>query len=41
VAAERYDGFGQDDDGVWTAPSGSRIIWFKDPEGHVLSLSQH
>ena len=41
VAAEIYDGFGQDDDGVWTAPSGARIIWFKDPEGHVLSLSQN
>lgn len=41
VAAEVYDGFGQDADGVWTAPSGSRIIWFKDPEGNVLSLSQH
>lgn len=30
-----------DEAGVWTAPSGSRIAWFHDPDGNVLSLSQH
>jgi catechol 2,3-dioxygenase-like lactoylglutathione lyase family enzyme len=34
-----YDGFGQDDAGVWTAPSGTRIAWFEDPEGNNLSLN--
>jgi catechol 2,3-dioxygenase-like lactoylglutathione lyase family enzyme len=26
---------------IWTAPSGDRIAWFKDPDGNVLSVSQH
>lgn len=41
VEPNRYEGFGQDEDGVWTAPSGSRIVWFADPDGNVLSLAQH
>ena len=28
-------------DGVWTPPNGDRVAWFKDPEGNVLSISQH
>jgi catechol 2,3-dioxygenase-like lactoylglutathione lyase family enzyme len=27
--------------GIWTAPSGDKVAWFKDPDGNVLSLSQH
>jgi catechol 2,3-dioxygenase-like lactoylglutathione lyase family enzyme len=27
--------------GIWTAPGGARIAWFKDPDGNVLSVSQH
>jgi len=27
--------------GIWTAPGGDRIAWFKDPDGNVLSLAQH
>jgi catechol 2,3-dioxygenase-like lactoylglutathione lyase family enzyme len=27
--------------GIWNAPSGDRIAWFKDPDGNVLSVSQH
>jgi catechol 2,3-dioxygenase-like lactoylglutathione lyase family enzyme len=34
-----YDGMGQDDAGVWTAPSGRRIAWFTDPDGNNLSLN--
>jgi len=41
VSCELYAGFGQDARGVWTNPEGSaRIVWFKDPEGNVLSLTQ-
>jgi hypothetical protein len=29
----------QDEQGVWTAPSGDRIAWFADPDGHVLSVT--
>jgi catechol 2,3-dioxygenase-like lactoylglutathione lyase family enzyme len=35
----RYDGMTQDDLGIWTAPSGDRIAWFKDPDGNTLSLT--
>ena len=27
--------------GIWTAPSGDQVAWFKDPDGNILSLSQH
>jgi catechol 2,3-dioxygenase-like lactoylglutathione lyase family enzyme len=30
----------QDADGIWTAPGGARIAWFKDPDGNILSLTQ-
>jgi catechol 2,3-dioxygenase-like lactoylglutathione lyase family enzyme len=39
VVLERYAGFDQDDAGVWTAPSGARIAWFRDPDGNLLSIS--
>lgn len=38
---EIYEGYGQDVRGIWTSPDGAaRIVWFKDPEGNVLSLTQ-
>jgi catechol 2,3-dioxygenase-like lactoylglutathione lyase family enzyme len=40
IAFARYDGMGQDSSGVWTAPDGSRIAWFHDPDGNTLSLHQ-
>lgn len=39
VNFERFAGMEQDALGVWTAPSGARIAWFKDPDGNVLSLT--
>ncbi|MFY9552608.1 MAG: VOC family protein [Thermoanaerobaculia bacterium] len=27
--------------GIWTAPAGDKVAWFKDPDGNVLSVSQH
>lgn len=36
----RFDGLPQDDDGIWTVPDGTRICWFADPDGNVLSLTQ-
>ena len=36
-----YEGFGQDERGIWTHPaSGAKIAWFHDPEGNNLSLTQ-
>jgi catechol 2,3-dioxygenase-like lactoylglutathione lyase family enzyme len=36
----RYDGMGQDADGVWTTPNGDLVAWFHDPDHNVLSLTQ-
>ncbi len=38
VAFERYDGFGQDDNGVSRDAGGPPIAWFKDPAGNILSV---
>lgn len=36
-----FDGMGQDENGIWTSPDGgARILWFKDPDGNVLSVSE-
>jgi catechol 2,3-dioxygenase-like lactoylglutathione lyase family enzyme len=40
VTFTRYDGIDQDEQGVWTSPSGARVAWFPDPDGNNLSLAQ-
>ena len=40
VHFERYGWMDQDDLGIWTTPDGSRVAWFRDPDGNVLSLTQ-
>jgi catechol 2,3-dioxygenase-like lactoylglutathione lyase family enzyme len=41
VVFERYPPMKQDERGVWTAPGGAKVAWFKDPDGNILSLSEH
>ena len=41
VRFERFGFFEQDALGIWTAPTGDKVAWFKDPDGNVLSISQH
>jgi len=41
VAFEHYPGMGQDANGIATFPTGDKVAWFKDPDGNVLSFSQH
>ena len=44
VKFERFDQFPhmkQDELGIWTTPSGSKVAWFKDPDGNLLSISEH
>jgi catechol 2,3-dioxygenase-like lactoylglutathione lyase family enzyme len=37
-----YPHFEQDAEGIWASPDGSaQVIWFNDPFGNVLSLTQH
>ena len=41
VVLEKYP-FVQDRElGIWTAPTGDKVGWFKDPDGNILSVSQH
>jgi len=41
VVFERYGFFEQDPLGIWAAPGGNKVAWFKDPDGNTLSVSQH
>lgn len=40
VVFERIPGMEQDADDIWSSPAG-RVAWFKDPDGNVLSVSEH
>jgi catechol 2,3-dioxygenase-like lactoylglutathione lyase family enzyme len=41
IAFTIFEGMGQDAHGIWTAPDGkSKIAFFADPDGNVLTLSQ-
>jgi catechol 2,3-dioxygenase-like lactoylglutathione lyase family enzyme len=40
LVPERFPGLQQDDHGIWRSPSGAQILWFKDPDGNLLSLTQ-
>lgn len=36
-----FEGMGQDEKGIWASPDGgAQILWFKDPDGNVLSVSE-
>ena len=38
----RFSQLQQDAAGIWIAPGGvARVAWFKDPDGNILSISQH
>ena len=38
VSFLHFEGMDQDARGIWTAPGGERIAWFKDPDDNTLSL---
>lgn len=41
VAMTVYEGLGQDERGIWTAPDAScKVAFFSDPDGNGLSLTQ-
>ena len=40
VQFERFGFLQQDAMGVWIAPSGDKVAWFKDPDGNLLSITQ-
>jgi catechol 2,3-dioxygenase-like lactoylglutathione lyase family enzyme len=39
VQFERFPGMEQDALGIWSAPSGTKVAWFKDPDSNLLSVS--
>ena len=41
VDLQRYSFLQQDADGIWTTPGGDQVLWFLDPDGNTLSLSEH
>jgi catechol 2,3-dioxygenase-like lactoylglutathione lyase family enzyme len=41
VHFEIFGFFKQDELGIWTAPTGDKVAWFRDPDGNILSVSQH
>ena len=40
VSFRAFPGMGQDERGIWLAPSGAQVAWFQDPDGNTLSLTQ-
>jgi catechol 2,3-dioxygenase-like lactoylglutathione lyase family enzyme len=41
VATEKYPFVEDKELGIWAAPGGDKVAWFKDPDGNILSVSQH
>jgi len=41
VVFMRYGFFVQDAKGVWSAPDGTKVAWFNDPDLNLLSVVQH
>jgi catechol 2,3-dioxygenase-like lactoylglutathione lyase family enzyme len=41
VAIETYPFIQDQELGIWIAPTGDKVAWFKDPDGNVLSVSHH
>jgi catechol 2,3-dioxygenase-like lactoylglutathione lyase family enzyme len=41
VVFEKYPFIQDQELGIWTTPDGSKVAWFKDPDGNVLSVSEH
>jgi catechol 2,3-dioxygenase-like lactoylglutathione lyase family enzyme len=41
VFCEQFGFLEQDELGIWTAPGGAMVAWFKDPDDNLLSLTQN
>ncbi len=40
ISCEKYSFLKQNDLGIWEAPGGAKVAWFKDPDGNLLSLTE-
>jgi catechol 2,3-dioxygenase-like lactoylglutathione lyase family enzyme len=41
IRFERFTGFPHDSTGILATPDGSRVAWFRDPDGNLLSVVQY
>jgi len=41
VLTEKYSFVQDRERGIWLTPNGDKVAWFKDPDGNILSVSQH
>ena len=41
VEFQKYPFIQDQERGIWTSPGGDKVAWFLDPDGNVLSVSQH
>ena len=41
VEFEKYSFIEQDEMGIWTAPGGTKVAWFKDLDGNLLSVDSN
>jgi catechol 2,3-dioxygenase-like lactoylglutathione lyase family enzyme len=41
VKWERFANFPQDAAGVLVTPDGAKVVWFRDPDGNLLSIVQY
>lgn len=41
ATTEKYPWVQDSQRGIWMTPNGDKVAWFKDPDGNVLSVSQH
>jgi hypothetical protein len=40
VRCEPFASLDQDAAGLWTAPGGALVAWFRGPDGNLLSITQ-
>jgi catechol 2,3-dioxygenase-like lactoylglutathione lyase family enzyme len=40
IPLQIFEGFGQSGKGIWQAPGGAKVAWFKDPDGNLLSVTE-
>jgi catechol 2,3-dioxygenase-like lactoylglutathione lyase family enzyme len=41
VRFECFPGFSHDANGIWSTPDGTRVAWFRDPDGNLISLVRY
>ena len=41
IAFEHFAGFPHDETGAVNTPDGSKVAWFRDPDGNLLSVVQY